>query len=211
MKISLLSLLLYCALLLNPVVSMAASPLPTLLLQGLNHLNQLRGFSAHFTQTITYQNGNNNLYSGTITVKRPSKFRWHYERPYVQSYISDGSAIWHYEPDLMQAVRMQDLGTVDPIAMQLLDGRVRPQDVQLVSNNAINHGSMRNFAVRVRNTIALTLTLDQHGTLVGITHIDLLGNSNHIALSAIDTTIPDEAQFHFTPPQGVDIIIEGEQ
>ena len=191
--------------------------LPPLLLHSLKTLNQLHGFSAEFTQTITYNNGNNSHYSGTIAVKRPGKFRWHYTTPYLQSYVSDGTAIWHYEPDLMQAVRMKDLGTVDPIAMQLLDGRIHASDLQIIretaatSNSGDTRGSIRTFTVRIRNSITLTLSLDAKGNLVGITHTDALGNNNQIMLSAFEPTAPAEKLFHFTPPKGVDIIIEGEQ
>lgn len=215
MKRNILTLLLCCTL---PFATLAwaADPLPPLLLQSLNKLNKMQGFSAIFNQTITYQNGTSNRYSGTIAVQRPGKFRWHYSKPYAQTYVSDGSTIWHYEPDLMQAVRMHELGSVDPVAMQLLDGRIRSQDITLISKSDGNHGSIRNsetenFTVLVHNKITLTLMLDQHGTLVAISHADLLGNRNHIALSTIVSAKQDEALFHFTPPKGVDIIIEGEQ
>jgi len=215
MKRNILALLLGCILPFITVGS-AASPLPPLLLKSLQNLNNMQGFSAQFTQTITYQNGTSNRYSGTIAVERPGKFRWHYSKPYAQTYVSDGSTIWHYEPDLMQAVRMHELGSVDPVAMQLLDGRIRPQDIALISKSNGNHGSIRkgeteHFTILVDNKIRLTLMLDQHGTLLGISHADLLGNRNQIALTAIVFTKQNEAQFHFTPPKGVDIIIEGEQ
>jgi len=215
MKHKFLALILCC---ITPMfaVGNAAEPLPALLLQSLKKLNTIDGFSATFTQTITYQNGTTNRYSGTITVQRPGKFRWHYSKPYAQTYISDGSTIWHYEPDLMQAVQMRELSSVDPIAMQLLDGRIRPQDLTLIAQSTANHGSIpgsrtQDFRVNIHKTIALTLTLDPQGTLLGITHTDLLGNHNHIALAAMKTGSQDEATFHFTPPKGVDIIIEGDQ
>ncbi|MDX8413393.1 MAG: outer membrane lipoprotein chaperone LolA [Mariprofundales bacterium] len=215
MKHKFLALILCC---ITPMFAMAnaAEPLPALLLQSLKKLNTMDGFSAIFTQTITYQNGTTSRYSGTIAVQRPGKFRWHYSKPYAQTYVSDGSTIWHYEPDLMQAVQMRELSSVDPIAMQLLDGRIHPQELTLISKPAAHRGSIegaltQDFRVRIHNTIALTLTLDRQGTLIGITHNDLLGNSNHIALTAMRTDLQDRAQFHFTPPKGVDIIIEGEQ
>ena len=218
MRRSLLPLLVATTLALGGAPHACAAPLPPLLQQSLKTLNQLRGFSAKFVQTITYSNGDSNRYSGTIAVKRPGKFRWHYTTPYAQSYVSDGKVIWHYEPDLMQAVRMHDLGGVDPVAMQLLDGRIHAGDVQLLreepatSNSSERRGSIRAFTVRIRNRITLTLALDgNNGNLVAITHADALGNTNQIVLSAFEATVPAETRFHFTPPKGVEIIIEGEQ
>ncbi|MDQ6964636.1 MAG: outer membrane lipoprotein chaperone LolA [Mariprofundales bacterium] len=208
MKMRSITILLCCLL---PYGAVATPPLPPLLLQSLHRLNNMQGFSAQFTQTITYHNGTATHYSGTIAVARPGKFRWQYIKPYSQTYVSDGKEIWHYEPDLMQAVRMDELSSIDPIAIQLLDGRITAKELTLISQESSRESHRERFTVRIRNEITVMLTLDQYGTLQSITHTDLLGNQNHIALANTISAQQDEAEFHFTPPRGVDIVIEGEQ
>ncbi|MDX8409462.1 MAG: outer-membrane lipoprotein carrier protein LolA [Mariprofundales bacterium] len=189
------------------VVPASATPLPPLLQQGLKTLNQMSGFSAHFIQTITYQNGEKNRYEGSISLLRPGKFRWQYTKPYAQLYIGDSATVWHYEPDLLQAVQLTNLDSVDPVALQLLDGRIGIDDVELIANDSLKRGQ---FIIRVRHHIELTLELDGDGKLIALTHLDTLGNRNRIVLSAVDPTPPQEQQFHFIPPAGVDIVHQGE-
>ncbi|MDQ6950597.1 MAG: outer-membrane lipoprotein carrier protein LolA [Mariprofundales bacterium] len=202
-----LAIYLLLLLMASPLGAVAAPPLPPLLKQGLERLNQLHGFSAHFVQTITYQNGDNNRYEGTIALLRPGKFRWQYTKPYQQLYVSDGHGVWHYEPDLLQAVHLTNLNSIDPVALQLLDGRVGLADVKLIARD---HTHPRQFTIRVHNRIELTLELDAQANLIALTHLDMLGNHNRIALSNIDPTPPNPRQFRFSPPDGVDIVRQGE-
>ncbi len=185
-----------------------AQPLPDPLQKGLHTLRQLHGFSADFTQTLRYQDGSHDRYRGTIAVKRPGKFFWHYTAPYAQSYISNGHGVWHYEPDLMQAVRMNALDGIDNIAIQLLNGRIGTKDVTLLARARETLGK-ESFTIRVHDRMTLTLTFDSQGRLTTIQHRDALGNSNTIRLSHLKFQSPDDTLFDFTPPAGTDIVIEG--
>ena len=40
---------------------------------------------------------------GTIELKKPGKFRWHYAAPYSQHIIADGKNLWMLDLDLAQA------------------------------------------------------------------------------------------------------------
>jgi len=203
--------ILWIATLVGMMAPALASPppalLPPLLQQGLKNINHLSGFSAHFVQTITYKNGEESRYEGNIALLRPGKFRWQYTKPYVQLYVNDGSSVWHYEPDLMQAVQLTSLNRVDPVALQLLDGRIAMDDIALVADDRSKRGQ---FIIRVRHHIQLTLELDGDGKLRALSHLDTLGNRNRIIFSAVDPTPPNEQQFHFIPPAGVDIVRQGE-
>ncbi|RMH49767.1 MAG: outer membrane lipoprotein carrier protein LolA [Zetaproteobacteria bacterium] len=188
----------------------AAAPLPGPLRQALDRLNRMEGFSAAFTQTLSYRDGSVERYRGRLAVRRPGMFRWHYSFPYEQLYVSDGKAIWHYEPDLLQAERLSRLQAVDSVAMALLDGRIKPDEVALLSSSPAPDGSMRAFTIRIRGGMVVTLTLDRRGRVAAVEQRDELGNRNRILLSEVVERAPDRARFRFTPPRGVDVITEGE-
>ena len=125
----------------NPLVFSAqasAVAVPSELAVALHKLADLKGFSCQFKQVLSYAEGGERMYTGTLAVSRPSKFRWQYLKPYVQLYVGNGEDIWLYEPDLMQAQYLQNLGEVEPVVMQLLDGRIGLEDVQVLAEVAVS-------------------------------------------------------------------------
>ena len=58
------------------------------------------GFSACFVQESTLKAMDiTDSASGKITVKRPGKMRWEYEKPDRQIIVTDGKDLWVYRPD----------------------------------------------------------------------------------------------------------------
>ena len=67
------------------------------------YLNQLQSFSADFEQQRFDEYGELiETANGQCLIKRPSRFRWSYTDPYVQSIITDGETLWIYDEDLEQ-------------------------------------------------------------------------------------------------------------
>jgi len=197
-----LSLLIIAALVL-PVAASAAK-LPAPLRQGLEQLSVIGGFSCSFEQQLLFADGTRQTYSGTLAVRRPMRFRWHYTRPYEQLYVSDGMRIWHYEPDLMQVRVLRHLDEIDPVVMHLLDGSVGLDDMELIAADA----GRRRYHVRIGNADQIWLELGPHGQLSTIESVDVLGNRNRIRLLGIHAVRPPESTFTFTIPPGVDVVEE---
>lgn len=58
---------------------------------------------AHFRQVVTDAQGNKvQEVEGQMQLQRPGKFRWDYNKPYVQQIVGDGEKVWLYDPDLNQ-------------------------------------------------------------------------------------------------------------
>ena len=58
---------------------------------------------AQFTQTVLdQQNRKVQEVTGSMQLLRPGKFRWDYNKPYVQLVIGDGQKVWLYDPELNQ-------------------------------------------------------------------------------------------------------------
>jgi len=167
----------------------------------------LQGFSADFEQVLTYAEGGKRVYQGQLAVLRPGKFRWHYVKPYEQLYVSNGDGIWLYEPDLLQVQKLQDLGDVDPIVMQLLDGRVSLDDVQVLQHESFADG-LSSWHVRMgkkEQQVEVWLGVKAQ-QLIWIESRDMLSNRNRLNLQHIQQTPPAAEIFEFTAPEGVDVI-----
>lgn len=174
---------------------------------ALESMANTKGFSADFEQVLSYAEGGERKYEGQLYILRPGKFRWHYIKPYEQLYVSNGDGIWLYEPDLLQAQRLQDLGDVDPIVLQLLDGRVSLDDVEVLQQESFGElfSSWHIRIGKMNNQIEVWLGVKDK-TLVWIESRDMLSNRNRLNLLNLDFTAPSADIFEFTAPEGVDVI-----
>ncbi len=81
-----------------------------------NPVDRLKAFyqatpsmKAQFKQTVLDRKGQKvQEVTGIMQLMRPGKFRWDYQKPYVQLIIGDGEKIWLFDPELNQ-VTMQSL------------------------------------------------------------------------------------------------------
>lgn len=90
----------------------ALVPLPA----NANGVDRLKAFfqntdaiSANFHQTVLDNQGRKiQEVDGSMKLQRPGKFRWDYDKPYVQHIVGDGKKVWLYDPELEQ-VTVRDL------------------------------------------------------------------------------------------------------
>jgi len=174
---------------------------------SLSALSKLQGFSCQFKQELRYAEGGERVYLGELAVLRPGKFRWFYTKPYEQLYVSNGHGIWLYEPDLMQAQRMQSLGDVKPIVLQLLDGRIGLEDISVLDTELQTDGiSVWHVRMGQGNQSVEVWLGTENKTLRWIESKDVLFNKNRLNLLHINKSAPDESIFEFVAPKGVDVI-----
>ncbi len=174
--------------------------------QSIHRLSELPGFQCKFDQLIAFSDGGNQHYSGEVAILKPKRFRWFYQQPYEQLYVGDGSAIWHYEPDLLQAEHLDNLDQIDPAVMKLLDGRVTMKDIELLEHDGSEAPGFRRYQVRIGGSPEVWLGFNRQGKLVSVERMDLLGNTNRMLFSACSHVAPSANLFSFTPPEGVDIV-----
>lgn len=179
-----------------------AAALPEPLQHSLERFSAINGFSCTFEQLLLFADGSEQAYSGTLAVSRPMRFRWHYTAPYEQLFVSDGSRIWHYEPDLMQVRILRDIEEVDPVIMRLLDGSIGLEDIVLIKADAGRH----RYHVRIGAGRMVWLELTAEGRLSIVESVDVLGNRNRIRLSGVSERPPAASEFTFSAPAGVDVV-----
>jgi outer membrane lipoprotein carrier protein len=68
-----------------------------------NFFQNTTSMRAKFQQTVVDNLGRKvQEVTGTMQLQRPGKFRWDYNKPYVQLIVGDGNKVWLYDPDLNQ-------------------------------------------------------------------------------------------------------------
>ena len=175
--------------------------------RSIQRLSDFPGFRCQFEQLMLYTDGGSQRYGGDLAVLKPGKFRWQYQFPYAQLYIGDGKVIWHYEPDLLQAERLGNLESVDPVVMRLLEGRVAASEIETLEQQRDSDAGIRSYKVRVGKDAPVTwLGFLDSGELAFIEREDMLGNRNRVSLSACSYIAPPANLFSFTPPEGVEVL-----
>jgi outer membrane lipoprotein carrier protein len=183
----------------------AKNPATERLQQALVKMSETGGFSCRFLQVVYFSEGGEQQYSGTLAIKRPGHFRWQYVTPYEQLYVSSGHVVWHYEADLMQAERMKNFDSVDPIAMKLLDGRVGVKDIKLLASESLGNGDV-SYRIQIDQGPELVLVFSATDDLQWLESEDMLGNRNRMILSNVNREVPSKDLFQFVPPEGVEVI-----
>lgn len=174
-------------------------------------LEGLNTYEADFTQTLL---GDNNQVleqaAGKLYLERPGKFRWEYTRPYTQTLICDGSSLWVYDKDLEQVTIRAVGDSLENTPAALLGGDMDVGRYYSVDDEG-----------RADNGIHwMTLTPRESGSqyrsvrlgfrdrkLARMILFDSLGQKTELHFSnGRRNPRLDEQLFHFTPPQGVDVI-----
>ncbi len=147
--------------------------------------------------------------SGTIQIRRPGKFRWQTTQPYLQEVVGDGERIWIYDPDLEQVTVRKQQGTLANTPAMLLTHRGVLQQ-QFSLHTVERAGPFEWVELRPLKGEGgyerLLVAMDGE-QLRQIEVVDSLGQRTRIELHQlmINISLP-EARFHFTPPDGVDVV-----
>jgi len=180
----------------------------------------VRTFQAHFDQVQTDDHGHITAQSsGEFWLERPGKsagagstgrFRWAYEKPYEQLTVCDGDKLWSWDPDLEQvtvrSARQALVGT--PAA--LLSQRAMLGDAFTIQD-AGDDGGLHTVRLVPKSGDSdfksIELELDKDGAPVKMHFADQIGGHSDISFTAVKTNAAiDDAQFHFTPPKGAEIV-----
>ena len=171
----------------------------------------LTTIEADFTQEFRSAMGGTQTSSGKVYMKKPGKMRWNYKNPIQDEIVSDGRAIWVYQPDLNQVI----LRTVDEaattIATDFLSGIGQ---IKKDFHTEIFGESPEAWTLKLTprspqpNLKALLLDVDKQSSLaVRTVMVDHFGNETRVSFSGIklNLAVPGPL-FDFTPPAGASVI-----
>lgn len=193
-----------CALLAMPSL---AAPAPDGLQQFVQNVDTL---TARFEQVQKDEKGKVlQTSSGQLSLARPGKFRWAYEKPYAQLMVCDGKTLWHYDPDLAQVLVRPAGATLQGTPAQLLTDRAALEKYFNVERLGDDSGAQHlRLLPKAKDgdfkSVELWL---KDGAPQRMRFEDPLGGASEVTFSAIRTNGPVAAEwFRFEIPKGTEVI-----
>ncbi len=146
---------------------------------------------------------------GIFELKKPGRFRWHYDPPYSQQIIADGKNLWLFDLDLAQA-------TVQPIEEALGNAPIiLLTDLKPLSEDFEIREMPESFGLewialvpKIQDTEFYRIEIGLDGNLIREMKLhDHFDQQTIIRFSDINTdaNLPD-SRFKFYIPDGVDVI-----
>lgn len=168
----------------------------------------LNTFKAKFQQTVT-QGGKVQKESGILTLKRPTRFRWDYLKPYPHMVLADGFHVWVYDKGLEQVSRQKQIKAVKGSPAQVLTGDVPVEASFKMSNLGEKKGiTWVKLVPKDKDSQYDFITVGLQGKDLKQMNIsDKLNQTTEIEFSNIERNpeVPWDF-FIFEVPKGVDLI-----
>jgi outer membrane lipoprotein carrier protein len=175
-------------------------------------LQQTTTLSAEVEQLIIDQDGRElQEASVKLLMQKPASFRWEIFEPHEELMVTDGSLIWHYEPDLEQVTIQAFDADLDRTPVMLLNGSAESiGSSYAVSASTMTDGIHTRFVLQPKQPDSLfeSMSLTFNGAdLEEMQFEDSRGQRTSLTFRQIrrNQTI-DAGQFHYTPPAGVEVI-----
>ena len=172
--------------------------------------NELMSLHARFDQQVINADGLvEETSSGQLWIAHPNRFRWEYGGSFPELVVADGEKIWLYDEMLEQVtIREQSSLTSDSPLTLLTD--IGQLDGQFDVRELGDDSGLDLLELRARNPesqferVLLGLNGDQ---VTLMTMEDIFGLRTEIRFKDIKRNPQlNEELFHFTPPEGVDVI-----
>ena len=169
-------------------------------------LASIRQFSAHFEQTVTdaqgtpLQNG-----SGEMVLQRPDHFRWEAKKPDDNLILSDGKAVWLYDPFVEQVTVMSLSKAVVNTPFLLISST----DDKIWKNYLIDQdGSAFTITSKQKDQRieSLRMVFDNQNHITRMEVNEAQGQRSEFTLSAFNANPTLKADtFNFKTPEGVTV------
>ncbi|WP_316678895.1 outer membrane lipoprotein chaperone LolA [uncultured Tolumonas sp.] len=169
-------------------------------------LASIRQFSAHFEQTVTdaqgkpLQNG-----SGEMVLQRPDHFRWEAKKPDDNLILSDGKAVWLYDPFVEQVTVMSLSKAVVNTPFLLISST----DDKIWKNYLIDQdGSAFTITSKQKDQRieSLRMVFDNQNHITRMEINEAQGQRSEFTLSAFNANPTLKADtFNFKTPEGVTV------
>ncbi|MBS3965483.1 MAG: outer membrane lipoprotein chaperone LolA [Methylomonas sp.] len=145
---------------------------------------------------------------GTFYLSRPGRFRWNYQKPFVQEIVSNGGKVWFYDADLEQVTVKQLDDSLGSTPALLLTGDVDIEEKFILhdqgSDNDLNWVKLS--PKNEDSGFKYILIGLNDGQLGGMELSDNFGQLTRIYFSNIKTNPTlNPGLFEFKPPKNADV------
>jgi outer membrane lipoprotein carrier protein len=165
---------------------------------------------ANFEQLLLNEKGATvETAKGMVYLRRPGRFRWDYQTPYVQTIVADGEKVWIYDQELSQVTVKPLQAAIGNTPALLLGGKVDIDKQFDVTELGQRAGLLWvGLKPRGQDNQYYDIRLGFDGTVLRqMVLLDNLGQTTRIEFSGEQRNSElDPKLFIFTPPKGVDVI-----
>ena len=173
-------------------------------------VDRVEALSANFEQVQKDDKGAvTQTSTGKLWLARPGKFRWEYEKPYVQTIACNGKTLWMYDPDLKQVTVRPAASSLQGTPVQLLTDRAA-LDRQFKVEDLGAEGVLRRLKLVPRaadsdfSAVELWMT---DGVPQRMSFTSTLGGSTEVTFTGIKLNQKQEDAFWvFRIPEGTEVI-----
>jgi len=174
------------------------------------YFQNIQSASADFHQVVTDKQGHKTQdVTGVMQLQKPNKFRWDYNKPFVQQIIGDGEKIWLFDPELNQVTVRSFTKAAGSSPAALLAGG-KEMERSFVIKDTSRKGELEwGLAVpKVRETGFERLFLGfKADALMEMELHDSFGNRTAIQFSNVLRNPKLSADlFKFSPPRDADVL-----
>lgn len=175
-------------------------------------LQQTNTLSADVEQLLIGEDGRELEESrAKLLMQKPANFRWEIVEPYNELMVTDGSLIWRYEPDLEQVTIQTFDMELDRTPVMLLNGTAESiGESYAVSAATMTDGIHTRFLLQPKRPESqferMSLTF-KGADLEEMQFEDSRGARTSLTFRQVQRNQPlSTDQFHYTPPEGVEVI-----
>lgn len=169
--------------------------------------------SAEFAQTLLDESGRVLTESqGTMAIKRPGRFRWHYQTPEELLVLGDGKQVWSYDVELENATMAAQDDTLSGNPASLLAGDSNATEAfKVIKTWRAGNADWIELAPRdAQHDFSAVRLGFANDVLVSMELHDQLGQTTRIVFDRVIQNNPlADDLFVFTVPAGVDVITAG--
>lgn len=190
--------------------------LPVHFVQAKEPVAELKSFlkasktlSAKFKQVVFDELGKEKQVSyGLFYLSRPGKFRWYYQKPFIQEIVSNTGKVWFYDADLEQVTIKKLDKSMGSTPALLLSGEVELEEEFTLEAQGEDEGLLwiKLLPKSEESSFKYVLIGLNEGVLGGMELNDNFGQLTRIYFSEVKINPElDEKKFVFTVPEGADV------
>jgi len=175
------------------------------------YLSATSSMTANFESVLLDPEGNISAEpsTGTLTIKRPGRFRWEYVAPYPSLMVADGVNLWTYDEDLDEAIvrQLADYEAASP--MMLLSGDINVEDsFDVRGSHQVEGAQWLVLAPLEKDADFVTVRLKLSDDKIELMElVDKLDATSRIVFSDVVINPPvDSEAFSFTLPEGANLV-----
>lgn len=181
----------------------------------ISHIDKIKTYEAHFSQTIQDERGSLISKSeGDFVILRPGQFYWKSNSEDPVIIVADGTYLWTYDIALEQITQQDLRKTIAATPAEVLMGEttdiLKSFEVKKITQGSCNSENHHCFELLPKNEGELTQTVEMlfnGDKLYEISMRDALGQ--HVVTTFSKIRLNEKIQdrlFKFKPPKGVDVI-----